>query len=66
MPIRFQDGKGEEKMKIIIPKNIDKLKSLANDEVEVVMDEFVKKPKKKIQTNSLYGELRGNKNGKQD
>ena len=53
-------------MKIIIPKNIDKLKSLANDEVEAVMDEFVKKPKKKIQTNSLYGEFRGKTNGKQD
>lgn len=51
-------------MKIIIPKNIDKLKSLANDEVEVVMDEYVRKPKK-IQTNSLYGEFRGKENGKQ-
>lgn len=51
-------------MKIIIPKNIGKLKSIANDEVEVVMDEYVSKPKK-IQTNSLYGELRGKNNGKQ-
>ena len=51
-------------MKIIIPKNIDKLKSLANDGVEVVMDEFASKPKK-IQTNSLYGEFRGKTNGKQ-
>lgn len=51
-------------MKIIIPKNIGKLKSLANDNVEAVMDEFVSKPKK-IQTNSLYGELRGKTNGKQ-
>ena len=51
-------------MKIIIPKNIDKLKSIANDNVEVVMDEFVRK-QKKIQTNSLYGELRGKTNGKQ-
>lgn len=51
-------------MKIIIPKNIDKLKSLANDKVEVVMDEFISKPKK-IQTNSLYGEFRGKENGKQ-
>ena len=64
MSIRFQDGKREKKM-IIIPKNIDKLKSIANDEIEVVMDEFVRKPKK-IQTNSLYGELRGKTNGKQD
>ena len=53
-------------MIIIIPKNIDKIKSLANDNVEAVMDEFVNKPKKKIQTNSLYGELRGKNNGKQD
>ena len=45
--------------------NIDKLKSLANDEVEAVMDEFVSEPKKKIQTNSLYGEFRGKTNGKQ-
>ena len=45
--------------KIIIPKNIDKLKSLANDNVEVVIDEFVRKPKKKIQTNSLYGVMNG-------
>ena len=51
-------------MKIIIPRDIYKLKSLANDEVEAVMDEFVRKPKK-IQTNSLYGELRGKNNGKQ-
>ena len=51
-------------MKIIMPKNIDKLKSLANDNVEVVMDEFVIQPKK-IQTNSLYGELRGKDNAKQ-
>ena len=46
-------------MKIIIPKNIDKLKSIANNEVEAVMDEFVRKPKKKIQTNSLYGVMNG-------
>ena len=52
-------------MKIIIPKHMNKLKSLANDGVEAVMDEFVKKPKKKIQTNSLYGELRGKNNGEQ-
>ena len=45
--------------------DIDKLKSLANDNAEAVMDEFVSKPKK-IQTNSIYGELRGKDNGKQD
>ena len=44
--------------------NIDKLKSLANDEVEVVMDEFINKPKK-IQTNTAYGKFRGKENGKQ-
>lgn len=49
---------------IIISGNVYKFKSNAIDEVEIVIDEFVKKPKK-IQTNSLYGELRGNKNGKQ-
>lgn len=30
--------------------DIDKLKSLANDNVEVVMDEFVKKPERQINT----------------
>ena len=48
---------------IIIPGNVYKFKSLAIDEIEVVMDEFVRKPKK-IQTNSLYGEFRGKTNGK--
>lgn len=52
-------------MIITISGNINKLKSLASDEIEAVMDEFVRKPKKKIQTNSLYGELRGKNNGKQ-
>ena len=51
-------------MIIIIIGDIDKVKSIAIDEIEVVMDEFVRKPKK-IQTNSLYGELRGKTNGKQ-
>ena len=45
--------------------DIDKLKSLANDNVEAVMDEFASKPKK-IQTNSAYGEFRGKNNAKQD
>lgn len=51
-------------MIIIILGNMDKVKSIAIDEIEVVMDEFVRKPKK-IQTNSLYGEFRGKTNGKQ-
>ena len=50
-------------MIIIILGNMDKVKSIAIDEIEVVMDEFVRKPKK-IQTNSLYGEFRGKRNGK--
>lgn len=51
-------------MIIIILGNMDNVKSIAIDEIEVVMDEFVRKPKK-IQTNSLYGEFRGKTNGKQ-
>ena len=47
---------------------IIKLGNIDVDKIEkyLTIDEGEGKPKKKIQTNSLYGELRGKDNGKQD
>ena len=65
MSIRFQDGKGEKKMKIKLGNiDVDKIEKYLARSITLTIDEGEGKPKK-IQTNSLYGELRGKDNAKQ-
>ena len=45
--------------------NIDKIEKYLARTITLTIDEHEDKPKK-IQTNSLYGELRGKNNAKQD
>ena len=46
--------------------DVDKIEKYLARSITLTIDEHADKPKKKIQTNSLYGELRGKNNGKQD
>ena len=46
--------------------DVDKIEKYLARSITLTIDEHEDKPKKKIQTNSLYGELRGKANGKQD
>lgn len=45
--------------------DVDKIEKYLARSITLTIDEGEGKPKKKIQTNSLYGELRGKDNGKQ-
>ena len=50
---------------VLSTDDLDKIEKYLARSITLTIDEDKGKPKK-IQTNSLYGELRGNKNGKQD